>query len=67
MKKLKIASLFSGGGGTDIGFAGGFDFLGKHYADNQIEIVYANDIEDSANKMFEKNLVLLQTIEISEK
>ena len=55
MKKLKIASLFSGGGGTDIGFAGGFDFLGKHYADNQIEIVYANDIEDSANKMFEKN------------
>lgn len=54
MKKLKIASLFSGGGGTDIGFAGGFDFLGKHYSDNQIEIVYANDIEDSANKMFEK-------------
>ena len=55
MKKLKIASLFSGGGGTDIGFAGGFDFLGQHYADNQIEIVYANDIEDSANKMFENN------------
>ena len=55
MKKLKIASLFSGGGGTDIGFAGGFEFLDKHYVDNQIEIVYANDIDDSANKMFEKN------------
>lgn len=59
MKKLKIASLFSGGGGTDIGFAGGFDFLGQHYADNQIEIVYANDIEDSANKMFEKHFGII--------
>lgn len=55
MKKLKIASLFSGGGGTDIGFAGDFNFLGKQYADNRIEIVYANDIEDSANKMFENH------------
>lgn len=55
MRKIKIASLFSGGGGTDIGFAGGFDFLGHHYSDNHVEIVYANDIENSANKMFEKN------------
>ncbi|HEM4728866.1 TPA: DNA (cytosine-5-)-methyltransferase [Streptococcus suis] len=55
MKELKVASLFSGGGGTDIGFVGGFDFLGKYYSKNQIKIVYANDIEDSANKMFEKN------------
>lgn len=55
MKKLKIASLFSGGGGTDIGFAGNFSFLGKQYSDNQIEIVYANDIEDTANKMFENH------------
>ena len=54
MKKLKVASLFSGGGGTDIGFVGGFDFLGKHYSDNEVEIVYANDIETSANTMFEK-------------
>lgn len=55
MKKLKIASLFSGGGGTDIGFAGDFDFLGHHYDSNNVEIVYANDIETSANIMFEKN------------
>lgn len=55
MKKLKVASLFSGGGGTDIGFEGGFDFLGKHYDSNNIEIVYANDIEKSANIMFEAN------------
>ncbi|BDD38492.1 DNA (cytosine-5-)-methyltransferase [Streptococcus ruminantium] len=55
MKKLKIASLFSGGGGTDIGFAGDFDFLGRHYDSNNVEIVYANDIETSANIMFEKS------------
>lgn len=55
MKKLRIASLFSGGGGTDIGFEGGFDFLGKHYKSNNVDVVYANDIEQSANLMFEKN------------
>ena len=55
MKKFRIASLFSGGGGTDIGFEGGFDFLGKHYKSNNVEIVYANDIDKNANKMFEEN------------
>lgn len=52
---LKIASLFSGGGGTDIGFQGGFDFLEKHYNKQNVEIVYANDIENAANDMFELN------------
>lgn len=55
MKKVRIASLFSGGGGTDIGFEGGFDFLGKHYESNNVEIVYANDIDKNANAMFEVN------------
>lgn len=55
MRKLKIASLFSGGGGTDIGFEGGFNFLGKHYKSHNTKIVYANDIEKSANVMFEAN------------
>ena len=30
MGKLKVASLFCGCGGTDVGLLGGFDFLGKH-------------------------------------
>ena len=55
MKRLRVASLFSGGGGTDIGFEGGFDFLGKHYKANNVEIVYANDIDKNANVMFEEN------------
>lgn len=55
MEKLRVASLFCGCGGTDIGMLGGFDFLEKHYAKNNIEIVYANDIELSACNIFEKN------------
>ena len=53
MEKLKVASLFCGCGGTDVGMMGGFDFLGKHYAKNDVEIVYANDFEKSACNIFE--------------
>lgn len=55
MEKLKVASLFCGCGGTDVGLLGNFDFLGKHYASNNMEIVYANDIDDNACKIFNEN------------
>ena len=55
MDKLKVASLFCGCGGTDVGLLGNFDFLGKHYASNNMEIVYANDIDDNACKIFNEN------------
>lgn len=55
MEKLKVASLFCGCGGTDVGLVGNFDFLGKHYDSNSIEIVYANDIDDNACNIFEEN------------
>ena len=58
MEKLKVASLFCGCGGTDVGILGDFDFLGKHYDSNNTEIVYANDIEQSACNIFEKNFGL---------
>lgn len=54
-RKLKIASLFCGCGGTDVGMQGNFDYLGRHYDDNNIEIVYANDIEKSACNIFHAN------------
>lgn len=54
-RKLKIASLFCGCGGTDVGMKGGFDYLGKHYEANNVEIVYANDIEKSACEIFADN------------
>lgn len=58
METLKVASLFCGCGGTDVGLIGDFDFLGKHYDANDIEIVYANDIDANACAIFEKNFGL---------
>lgn len=55
METLKVASLFCGCGGTDVGLIGDFDFLGKHYDSNGIEIVYANDIDENACAIFEQN------------
>jgi len=55
METLRVASLFCGCGGTDVGLKGAFDFLGKHYDANGMEIVYANDIDDNACAIFEKN------------
>lgn len=56
MEKLRVASLFCGCGGTDVGLLGNFDFLGKHYDSNSMEIVYANDIDDNACNIFKENL-----------
>jgi DNA (cytosine-5)-methyltransferase 1 len=58
MGKLKVASLFCGCGGTDVGLLGGFDYLGKHYDFNDTEIVYANDIDINACRIFEENFGL---------
>lgn len=55
MDYLKVASLFCGCGGTDVGMTGGFKFLGKEYKKQPLNIVYANDIEESACKIFEHN------------
>lgn len=62
MERLKVASLFSGCGGTDIGMAGGFTFLGKKYPSNPVEIVFANDIDPSAAEIFNANFGIECTI-----
>lgn len=54
-RKLNVVSLFSGCGGMDLGFKGGFDFLGKHYDDNPFNIIFANDIFKQAADMYEDN------------
>ena len=43
MEKIKVASLFCGCGGMDLGVIGGFSYLGKEYMENPFEIVYAVD------------------------
>ncbi len=55
MKKLKVASLFSGCGGSDLGAIGNFEFLGITYPRLNTEIVYANDIDERACDIFDEN------------
>lgn len=55
MEKLKVASLFCGCGGTDVGLLGDFTFLDNYYKSNNMEIVYANDIDDHACNIFQAN------------
>lgn len=55
MNKLKAVSLFCGCGGTDIGMEGGFKYLGSEYAANDIDVVFANDIDDKILDIFESN------------
>ncbi|WP_090191097.1 DNA cytosine methyltransferase [Loktanella salsilacus] len=56
MKKHTVVSMFSGCGGMDLGFLGGFDANGKHYAKNPFEIVWANDLNPNACRTYEANL-----------
>lgn len=54
--KHRIVSMFSGCGGMDLGFVGGFDFLGKRYAKNNFEIIWANDLNETACRTYRENL-----------
>ncbi|MEO8769185.1 MAG: DNA cytosine methyltransferase [Ferruginibacter sp.] len=55
MNTYKVVSLFSGCGGLDLGFKGGFEFLGKKYTKRKFEIIWANDLDASACKTFSIN------------
>lgn len=57
-KKYNVVSLFSGCGGMDLGFKGGFTFLGKKYDENPFDIIFANDIFKQAADMYEDNFGL---------
>lgn len=59
MEKLRVASLFCGCGGTDVGLLGDFNFLGKYYDSNSMEIVYANDIDNNACNIFRENFGIM--------
>ena len=48
--------LFSGCGGMDLGFKGGFDFLGKRYAKQPFKLIWANEINEAACKTYQRNL-----------
>lgn len=48
--RFSVVSLFSGAGGMDLGFIGGFGFLSKHYAQLPFDIIYANELSPHACK-----------------
>jgi DNA (cytosine-5)-methyltransferase 1 len=54
----KIASLFSGCGGLDLGFSGGFSFDGIEYSRLNTEIVFANDFDKDAATCYNSNSLL---------
>ena len=55
-QKIKVISLFSGCGGMDLGFTGGFEFLGKKYTKNPFDIIWANDFNEAACRTYAKNI-----------
>ncbi len=51
-----VASLFSGCGGMDLGFVGGFKFLNKIYKKLPFEITWANELNKAACRTYRKNI-----------
>jgi len=54
--KSSVISLFSGCGGMDLGFTGGFSVGRRHYHRLPFEVVWANDISAAACKTYALNL-----------
>lgn len=52
---LKVASLFSGCGGSDLGTLGGFSYLGNEYPRLPFDIVYAVDFDKDAVETYNRN------------
>lgn len=51
-----VVSLFSGCGGMDLGFKGGFTFLGKHYPKQPFNLIWANELNEAACRTYRKNI-----------
>jgi DNA (cytosine-5)-methyltransferase 1 len=55
MGRLKVASLFSGCGGMDLGVQGGFNYLRKPYGKHNTQLVYANDHDPYVVSLYNSN------------
>ena len=60
MKTYKIGSLFSGCGGLDLGFIGGFNFMEHEYSKQPTKIVFANDFDKDAASCYNSNSLLAE-------
>ena len=55
-KPITVISMFSGCGGMDLGFLGGFDFLGSRYEKTTFDVIWANEINSAACKTYRANI-----------
>ena len=55
-RTYSVVSLFSGCGGMDLGFAGGFWFGGRYYDELPFNVVWANDVSEKACDTYRANL-----------
>ena len=53
--KYKVVSLFSGCGGLDLGFRGGFTYLDTTFKPLDFEVIWANDNDEKACRTFAEN------------
>ena len=56
IQSWRVASLFAGCGGMDLGFLGGFPFGGRHYDKLPFRVIWANDINAAASRAYRRNL-----------
>jgi DNA (cytosine-5)-methyltransferase 1 len=56
ISNFSVVSLFSGCGGMDLGFLGGFSVFGRHYAKNPFFIKWANEINAAACRTYQRNI-----------
>ena len=55
-KFQQVVSLFSGCGGMDLGFKGGFTFGGHFYQELPFNVIWANDVSEAACRTYRLNL-----------
>ena len=54
--KHRVVSMFSGCGGMDLGFRGGFTVFGRHYPQLPFKVIWANDLNAAACRTYRHNL-----------
>ena len=55
-ERYSVVSMFSGCGGMDLGFQGGFAFLGNCYPKLPYEVLWANDVNAAACRTYARNI-----------
>lgn len=55
-QNYSVVSLFSGCGGMDLGFRGGFSVLGKKYSKHPFKIIWANELNAAACRTYRRNI-----------